>query len=224
MYDEMEYVNEAEYEDEFDTYNEYEDEFEEEDEFEFEDEYEDEMPFSNADELELAAELLSVDGEDELEYFLGKLIKKAVGGARRFFKSKVGRKLKRKLKGIVKHVLPKAAGALGGIVGGPVGNILISKARSLLGLELEGLSPEDQEFEVAKRLVRLAGTAAKKAARVSSRMPASTAVNKALKVAAKKHAPGITRSVKRKGSALLGMPARSGRWVRRGRTIILKGV
>lgn len=38
-----------------------------------------------------------------------------------------------------------------------IGSNLASVAGSALGLELEGLSPEDREFEAAKQFVRFAG-------------------------------------------------------------------
>ena len=82
-----------------------------------------------------------------------------------------------------------------------------------LGLELEGLSPEDQEFEVARRVVRLAGDAAVKAAAAPPSAPAGKVVNKAIAAAAKKHAPGLAGPGGR----------RSGRWIRRGRRIIVLG-
>ena len=48
-----------------------------------------------------------------------------------------------------------AGSALGGMVGGPLGaqlgGSLANMAGSALGLELEGLSNEDREFEAAKQ-------------------------------------------------------------------------
>ena len=58
-------------------------------------EYSQESPFNESEEMELAAELLTVQSEDELEQFLGKLFKKAGG----FLKSGVGRQLTGALKG-----------------------------------------------------------------------------------------------------------------------------
>ncbi|MBK6929314.1 MAG: hypothetical protein IPH12_00025 [Saprospirales bacterium] len=46
--------------------------------------------------------------------------------------------------------------AFGGPAGGFAGNLAGSQATKLFGLELEGMSYEDQEFEVAKRFVRMA--------------------------------------------------------------------
>jgi len=64
------------------------------------------------------------------------------------------------LKGAAKQVLPTLAGAAVTLVGGGmIGSELGSAAGDAFGLELEGLSPEDGEYEVARRFVRIAGEA-----------------------------------------------------------------
>jgi len=196
-------------------------------ELEFSEELEQESPFDEATEMELASELLSVSDEAELEQFLGSLIKKVGRSVGKLIKSPVGRALVSGLKGVAKKVLPIAGGALGGWVGGPAGAALGSKLASMagktFGLELEGLSPEDQEFETARRVVRLAGAAARHAASVPPSVSAAVAAQKALSYAARRHAPGLIRGF---GGLPVPMPGRggSGRWIRRGRKIILFGV
>ena len=218
---EMEGYEMGEFEDE------YEDEFEDEYEAEFEDEYEYESAgvFDEGEEMELAAELLSVSDEYEMEQFLGKLIKKAGRKIRKFAKSSTGRALGGILKKVAKRALPiagRAAGTFfGGPVGGAIGGRLGSAAGKAFGLELEGLSPEDQEFEVAKRFVRFAGDAAKKAALAPKSAPAQKVAAVAVKAAARKHAPGLLKQGTKTG--LSGGRLNSGRWIRRGRKIILLG-
>jgi hypothetical protein len=115
-------------------------------------------------EFELAAELLEVTSEQELDHFLGDVFKKVGGFVSNAVKSPVFKALGGVLKPIAKAALPIAGGALGTVFGGPVGGMigsnLGSAAGNLLGLELEGLSGEDREFEMAKRFVRLASGAA----------------------------------------------------------------
>jgi hypothetical protein len=154
-----------------------------------------EAVFDEVQEMELAGELLEVANEAELEYFLGNLIKsagKAIGG---FVKGPVGKALGGALKGIAKKALPVAGAALGNLVlpgvGGAIGGKLASAAGNMFGLELEGLSPQDREFEVAKRFVRFAGAAAGKAARAPQQIPAPRVVRTAIVTAARRHAPGI---------------------------------
>jgi hypothetical protein len=112
-----------------------------------------------------------------------------------------------------------------------VGSKLGSMAGKMFGLELEGLSPQDQEFEVARRIVRLSGEAAKQAARAPSAGPPSTVATSAVIKAAQKHAPGLaaraggaTGAARSNGTAGGVGRHRSGRWFRRGRRIILLGV
>ncbi|MEE9337470.1 MAG: hypothetical protein V3U87_05270 [Methylococcaceae bacterium] len=223
-----EFENEEEYEDEY-AYgeSEYDDEFEyeEEDEGEYEfDGYE--TVFSEEEEMDLASELLAVTDEAELDQFLGKLIKRGYRKAKKFAKSSTGRALRKVLRKVAKKALPiagRAAGTFfGGPAGGAIGGKLASSAGKIFGLELEGLSPEDQEFEVAKRVVRLAGSAAKKAAK----LPAQTSPNMAAKIAvttaAKKHAPGLLRPIIK--YPVTSSRNKKGRWVRKGNKIILIGV
>jgi len=190
-------------------------------------EYSQESPFSEAEEMELAAELLTIQSEVELEQFLGKLIKKAGG----FLKSPIGRQLTGALKGIAKTALPTLGAAAGNFilpgVGGAIGGKLASAAGSMFGLELEGLSYEDQEFEVAKQVVRLGGAAASSAAQAPPTAPPQQAAQAALTSAAQQFAPGLLRP----GTSPSGMQHKrrcnhrnTGRWVRRGKDIILMGI
>lgn len=190
------------------------------------------IPFNEVEEMELAAELLEVTDEAELDQFLGKLLKKAG----RALKSPLGRTLGGFLKGAIKKALPIAGGAVGNFfapgIGGALGSKLAGSAGGLFGLELEGLSPEDQEFEVSRRLVRFAGAAAKKAAQTPPTASPLSAARSALLAAAQQHAPGFVRpsaSVVKQQSG----PGRNttchcggesnGRWVRRNGRIYLLG-
>jgi hypothetical protein len=183
-------------------------------------------PFSEAEEMELAAELLEVSNEAELDHFLGDLIKRGAQAVGKFIKSPTGQALGGVLKGAAKQALPmlgKAVGTyFGGATGGDIGGQLASKAGQMLGLELEGLSNEDQEYVVARQIVRLGGTAASNAASAPPGTPPQTVARTAFSSAAKQFAPGIfsqTVSVSSPSAA-----GNSGRWVRRGRKIILYGV
>jgi len=189
-------------------------------------EYSQESTFSEADEMELAAELLSVSNEAELDQFLGKLFKKA--GA--FVSSALGTDLMDKVKGLAGQALPLLGSAIGNMVvpgaGGVVGGKL---AGSMLGLELEGLSYEDQEFEVAKQIVRLSGEAARTAAQAGEYGPPAQVAHEAFAAAAQRYAPGLRRirsprySSSRRGRRCPHC-GNSGRWVRRGNAILLLGV
>jgi len=201
---------------------------------EFDNEYSEmgaESAFSEEEEAELAAELLEINDEQELDQFIGDLLKKAksvVGGALR---SPLLKPLGGLIKGAIKKALPIAGGALGNLIvpglGGSIGSQLASGAGDLFGLELENASPEDQEFDAAKRLVRLAGAAVQNAAQTPVATADPQAAAKAAMIAAAQlHAPGLLQA---HGAAQSSHHhhhhhAQSGQWYRRGNKIVLVGV
>ncbi|MCC6916813.1 hypothetical protein [Nitrosomonas sp.] len=190
--------------------------------------------FSEVEAMELAAELLEISDEAELDQFLGDLIKKAGQVAGKFVRSPVGQQLGGLLKGAAKKALPMVGSAIGGYFGGAggakIGGQLAANAGRIFGLELEGLSHEDQEYEVAKRFVQLAGAAAKNAALAPRAVNPATAAQSAIATAARQLAPGLIRGTPAIVAGAAGSPcpscgrgAVSGRWIRRGNKIILLG-
>jgi uncharacterized protein (DUF697 family) len=147
-------------------------------------------------ELELATELLAVTDERELDQFLGNLIRTVGRSVGSIVKSPLGKAIGRSLKGIIRKTLPHAGAALGTLAGGPlgasIGSRLAAAAGRALGLELEGMSHEDRELEVAKRFIRFAGDAVKSAAASASSDP-DAAAHAAIAAAARRAAPGLLR-------------------------------
>jgi hypothetical protein len=192
--------------------------------------------FSEAEEMELAAELLEVTSEGELDRFLGGLIMKsgqAVGLAGQtvglFVNSAAGRYLGRLLKGAAKKALPMVAGVIGGDFG--LGSAQMSSqvsftAAQIFGLELEGLSQEDQEYEAAKGFVRFAGEAAKNAASAPPTGNPQAVAQSAVMEAAEQLAPGLVNGAPASTDTSVpgGGRAGSGRWIRRDNKIVLLGV
>ena len=184
--------------------------------------------FDSAEQSELAGELLNVSSEHELDQFLGDLIKGAVSKLGPI-RGKLAKNLGGYLKGAIKKTLPSVASIAGGMFGGPAGAMIAGKAApylsSILGMELEGLSPEDQEFEAAKQLVRLAGSAIKNAAGALGGNPADIARN-AVVDAARQYAPGLVRRAGAIASRAVGVvgDGQQGTWYRRGNKIVIVGV
>jgi hypothetical protein len=220
----------------FETYGEYQGEYSGEYTGEYTGEYAMESPFSEAEEMELAAELLTISNEAELDQFLGKLIKKVSSGIGKVIKSPIGRALGGALKGVAKTALPMLGSAAGNFllpgVGGAIGGKLASAAGQMFGLELEGLSQEDQEFEVARQVVRLAGTAANNAAQAAPSTPPQQVMQSAMTAAAQQHAPGLLSGAATQAQAGARPGARhngrcahknTGRWIRRGKAIVILG-
>lgn len=184
--------------------------------------------FSEGELMELTAEFLEITNEQELDRFLGGLIKKVGGALGKVVKSPIGQAIGGVIKGVAKKALPIAGGALGAYFGGPlgakIGSGLASAAGSALGLELETLSQEDREFEGGKQFIRFAADAVKNAVSTPSNIDPVTAAQSAAVNAAQKYAPKLLnqRSESAKPSSPKGNKDSSGgRWLRRGRNIII---
>jgi len=177
-------------------------------------------PFSEAEEIALAAELLSVSNEAELEQFLGNLWKgiKKVGS----FVGNVAKPFAGVLKAVAKKALPFVGGALGSLipipgVGTAVGSALGGALSKALEMEFGEMELEDREFEVARRFVRIAGTAAQQLAQAAPGSNPLTAIESALATAAQQH---LQHFQPPSGQAVSGM---SGRWIRQGKTLVVVG-
>jgi hypothetical protein len=187
--------------------------------------------FNEETEMELAAELLSLQNEQKLDHFLGGLLKKAVGAVSGLLDPGQSKILKGILKTVVKKVLPKAGAVAGTFFGGPVGGAIGGKlgtdVSNLFELELEGMSNEDREFEVARSVIRFGGNAARRVADNFTGNPQED-VRLGVTESAMRYAPGLLR---RKGphSHYYGDNAYSnsgdrGTWLRRGNKIIIENI
>ncbi|MGH8613352.1 MAG: hypothetical protein ACREYF_15395 [Gammaproteobacteria bacterium] len=189
-----------------------------------------ESPFSESEEFELAAELLSVSSEEEMDQFLGKLFRGIGRGLRKvggFIGKRVLPALGKGLKALGKAALPHLGKVLGSFipipgVGTAIGGALGTLASKALELELGGLSAEEADLEMARRFVRIAATAARQAASSSPDVDEETVVHEALVTALQKHLPYLHLSE----SERFGMPdaMQRGRWIRRGRQIVVLGI
>jgi len=145
---------------------------------------------------DMAARLLDVQSEEELEQFLGSLVSRAAGAVRNFAGSATGKALTDVLKKGAAAALPMAGaalpglgGAVGGYLGKEAGQAAGSKVKEWLGWELEGLSGEDREFEIAKAFTRFASAAARQAARAPAGAPPQAVARAAAITAARRYAP-----------------------------------
>ncbi|MEM9922052.1 MAG: hypothetical protein AAF990_28365 [Bacteroidota bacterium] len=186
------------------------------------------------EEAELAFELLAVKSDEEMDEFFRKLVRRAGRGvrrfgrrARKFARSRVGRAIRSRLRGFAKRMLPIAGRVAGGYFGGPVGakigGGLGSYATRFFEMEMEGLSPEDQEFEIAKRFVRFGSSAARNVLKNANRMAPGKAIKVGFHKAARQHAPGLLKPQSRQKPSSRGR-RKSGRWFLRGNKIVLVGI
>lgn len=179
---------------------------------------------SEAYEMEMAAQLLEVTSDEELEQFLGSLIKGAASAAKGFASSPTGKALGGVLKSAAKKALPQVGRVLGDAVVPGLGGQIGQSAGKWLGsrFELEGLSAEDQEFEVARAVVRLTKDATRNAVAAGPAAPPRQTATKAAVKAAQRQMPGLV-PVLTGAQPTTGAP-RTGRWIRRGRRIVLLDV
>jgi hypothetical protein len=141
---------------------------------------------------ELAAELLDVVNESELDEFVGGLVAEAAWNAGRRIPVETGRALASELRKTVERTLPTLTIALDherrpGATAGPA---TADTAARVFGVELEGMSAEDRDFEIARRFVRFAHEATVRAATASAPDPA-TAARDAVAKAGRELAPGL---------------------------------
>ena len=160
----------------------------------------------------LAAGLLEVASDTELEHFLFELV--AADGA---IAPTAADALVRVLKRVARPLFPVHGSALASGLGASRTDLKATAAR-IFGLELEGLSPEDKEFEVARQFIRLAGDVIDNVRGNAGGGTGAGAVaghaqamaERALQQAAQRHAPGLLTS-----------DARDGCWQRQGRRIVV---
>jgi hypothetical protein len=150
---------------------------------------------SEAEEMELAMELLGVSNEDEMEQFLGKMFRGIGRGLK-----KVGRFVSRKVFPVLgkafKGLAPMLGGALGSLipipgVGTALGTALGSAVSKALEMELGEFESEEAELETARRFVRIAAATAQQASAAPPDANPESAVRNALLAAVRAHVPAF---------------------------------
>jgi hypothetical protein len=165
-----------------------------------------------------------------MEQFLGKLVR----GIGRGLKA-VGRVALPALKSLAKVALPIAGTALGSFipipgVGSMIGGALGRAAANALELEFAGMDPGQADIEKARRMVRILRSAVGELSSALGSSAPESAVRSALRSAVQRNIPGVNlsalnlaaRAGSGSGSATATTTA-SGRWWRRGNTIVVDG-
>jgi hypothetical protein len=188
--------------------------------------------FNEGEQMELAAELLEVRDEQELNHFLGDLIRKAAGVLGKGIKSPLGQQLGGILKSSAKNAalqaVPVISDAVGSRVGGRLGPSiakgLTAFGTSALNQEYETLSHEDREFEGAKQFVQLAANTVKHATAAPPGADPRAVARSAIVKAAQMVAHGLLQTTGgATASPRYGVRGQSGVWYRRGNRIVLQG-
>jgi hypothetical protein len=156
-----------------------------------------ESPFSESEEQQLAADLLAVNNERELDRFIWALLRRAADISGGKLHVDVGGRLGGLVRIAIQRVLP-GVGRGFDVSLASQSKQTSADAEALLGFESEGLSAEDRELNSAMQIVRLVGTAAEAASHPGKGEPEDVA-RAAMIEAAQRHAPGLVRSRHRRG-------------------------
>jgi hypothetical protein len=137
---------------------------------------------------ELAAQLLDVTNQAELEGFLRRLVDRAVRRVGGRVPAATRRALVAVLRRTAERTLPTLTTALGDPLGplAGVGPSVAETAARVYGLELEGMSAEDRDYEIARQFLYFARAAATRAA-----MAPAAGVDAAIASASRELAPGL---------------------------------
>jgi hypothetical protein len=162
----------------------------------FEQEYAGEMygEFGELNENELAAELLEITNEQELDRFIGNLVK-SVG---QFARSGVGKAIGGVLKNIAKTALPVVGSAIGSFVAPGIGTAIGGKLGSLAGgllevNEAETMGEEEAEYAAARRFVQFGRATARYGRMAPPNVPPPAVARAAAIAAARRYAPGLVQ-------------------------------
>jgi hypothetical protein len=139
---------------------------------------------------DLAAELLDVVNESELGRFFGRLAAETARAGGRHVPRDTVRALLPILRQTAERTLPTLTIAVGDETRAAATVPIAQTAARVYGLEPEGLSAEDRDFEIARRFVRFAQEALERAATTTAPHPATAAVD-AVARAGRELAPGL---------------------------------
>jgi len=148
---------------------------------------------SEIHELELATELMELRDERSLRRFVGRVVAATARATGRGRGAPAAEPIQRLLMSILQRAIPRSppgSGSAANLVAPVLGDRLADIPDHRLGLELEGLSEEDRQFETARQLVRFAVDAGRRALAPSQTDPGSHA-RAAVFAAARRHAPGL---------------------------------
>lgn len=178
-------------------------------------------PFSEAELDEMATDLLQIRDEAELDQFLPAILGAATKVLPFLVKSPVGKALT----GILKDAVISGVPALGGLfrsrsrapqIGSDVGAAVRSE------LDWEGVPADSHDIEAAKKIIAIGGSAARELAQQPPNAPPQAVVDAVQNAAQQQGVPANVPAPQDAPSP--AEPPTSGRWFRRGRTIVLEGL
>lgn len=160
--------------------------------------------FDDYQQIELAINLMDIAHERQLDCFLDKVIRIASRNAGSPIDLSIQRAIRDALKVAACGALRRAMRErMASPLGPRLARALASNAGLALGLELEGLSGEDREFEAVRQFIRFAGRTVEVAASLTPNHDPAGIAHQAASEAAQLYAPGLMiegRDATRRGS------------------------
>jgi hypothetical protein len=148
------------------------------------------LVLNNVDTMSLSIDLLEVGTSSQLGSAIRRIVRRAGEAVNRPLNEAAVAELSDLLEVAARYALPKQPPSM-------APNTTDARARGrFFGLELEGLSPEDQEFETAKAFVRLASEATRQATLIARHLTPRAAANAAVAHSARRYAPGWARRMR----------------------------
>jgi hypothetical protein len=178
--------------------------------------------------MDLAANLMEMETEEEFEQFLGDVISQVADAAGKFISSPTGHALGGALKDAAKAILPVAGQAVGTYLGGPTGGQIGGALGTAVSSQFEE-EMDEQEWEAANVFVKVAVDSINNAGNAPAGSNPDAVAHSAVIEAARRHAPHLVDALSagRRDSTEGHRPTRdrhhSGRWARHGRQIIVFG-
>lgn len=145
------------------------------------------QPSTELDELELASAFLEASNGSQLGAVVNRLLRRGATLA--------GKPIDPQVAQLLGPRLARAGHSVRNLLAPPAGRSdagdTSEAMERITGAELEGLSPEDQEFETALAFVRFAMEAGRTAAKAPATQPPAAIATAAARVAARRYAPGL---------------------------------
>jgi hypothetical protein len=165
--------------------------------------------------VDLAAQLLDVVNESELEHFLRRLVAETARRSGGAVSPDMARGLVEALRTTAERTLPTLSAGVSTVSGTSHERSAAETAARVFGLEFEGMSAEDRDFEIARELVRFAQAATARAARTHVTGSPAAGVAAVVAGAGRDFAPGLLAA---------SSPPGTGTWTRSGSSVELIGV
>jgi hypothetical protein len=159
---------------------------------------------SALEQLDLASHFLEASSGPGMAAFLGHIIRRS--------SAVQGQVIPPPIEAPLLQQLMRAAAVVRGALRSSAASGSALSPEAIFGAELEGLSPEDQEFESARRFIQFAEELTRVAARAAPRRSPDLLASPAKNIAARRLAPGLSRALGQSATGFRALPRERRGW------------